>query len=73
MRMMGDFPKRWTRLVDKELLQPLIARCWSAELPDDRRGAAWLLSELQSYVDDWIVAVTRGYEEIAARWYSEPA
>lgn len=73
MRMMGDFPKQWTRLVDKKLLQPLIARCWSAELPDDRRGAAWLLSELQSYIDDWITAATRGYEETAARWYSEPA
>ncbi len=72
LRMMGEFPGRWTRLVDKALWPPLIARCWTAELPEDRRGAGWLLSELQSYVDDWATATTKGYEDTAAHWYSEP-
>jgi hypothetical protein len=72
LRMMGNYPTRWTYLVDKSLLPRLIHRCWHAELPDDRRGAAWLLSELQSYIDDWPEIITHGYEEIAAGWFSEP-
>jgi hypothetical protein len=72
LRLMGEFPGRWTRLVDKALWPSLIARCWTAESPEDRRGAGWLLSELQSYVDNWATAITMGYEETAGRWYSEP-
>lgn len=72
LRMMGDYPTRWTYLVDRTLLPQLIARCWAAELPDERRGAGWLLSELQCYVDDWAATITQGYEEIAAGWLSEP-
>ena len=72
LRMMGEYPTRWTYLVDKSLLPRLIRRCWDAELPDDRRGAAWLFSELQCYVDDWATTITRGYEVIAAGWLSEP-
>lgn len=72
LRMMGEYPARWTYLVNRKLLPQLIARCWAAELPDERRGAGWLLSELQCYVDDWAATITQGYEDIAAGWLSEP-
>lgn len=72
LRMMGNFPTRWTHLVDRSRLPALIARCWGAESPEARRGAAWLLSELQSYVDDWAATITQGYAEVAADWFSSP-
>jgi hypothetical protein len=71
IRMMGRFPMTWTGLVDKELLQPVVERCWRAQDAADRRGAAWLLSELQCYIDDWVTGVTRGHEATAARWFDE--
>jgi hypothetical protein len=72
LRMMGNFPTRWTYLVDRSRLPALIARCWGAESPEARRGAAWLLSELQSYVDDWAATITQGYMQVAADWFSAP-
>lgn len=72
LRMMGNFPTRWTHLVDRSRLPALIALCWGAESPEARRGAAWLLSELQSYVDDWAVTITQGYTQVAAGWFSAP-
>ncbi|OYX52080.1 MAG: hypothetical protein B7Y97_02715 [Sphingomonas sp. 32-66-10] len=72
LRMMGNFPTRWTHLVDRSRLPALIARCWGAESPEARRGAAWLLSELQSYVDDWAATISQGYAQVAADWFSAP-
>jgi hypothetical protein len=71
IRMMGRFPMTWTGLVDKKLLQPLVERSWGAQDPADRRGGAWLLSELQCYIEDWVTVVTRGHEPTAARWFDE--
>lgn len=70
LRTMG-FPRSWTHLIAKEVLQPLVARCWQAEDGSDRRGGAWLLSELQSHIDNWVSVVTRGHEATAARWFEE--
>ena len=70
-RMMGEWPTRWTYLVDRPLLMALVERCWRAEEVVDRRGAAWLLSELQSYLEDWVKKVTTDHEVTAARWFDE--
>ncbi|MES2095277.1 MAG: hypothetical protein V4459_00815 [Pseudomonadota bacterium] len=70
-RMMGEWPTRWAHLVDRPLLLELVERCWRAEEAIDRRGAAWLLSELQSYLEDWVTKVTTGHEETVARWFDE--
>ena len=73
LRMTGGNGHRWHRLVEQNWLPPLIARCWAAEDALDRRGAAFLLTELQSYYEReaWLAAILLGYEETAARWYSE--
>jgi len=72
LRMMGNYPTCWIHLVDASLLTPLIARCWAANTQEERRAAPWLLSELQSYVDEWPTTITRGYEQVAADWFSAP-
>ena len=72
-RLLGPFPKSWTWLVERDCLIPLIGRCWDASDATSQIGAGWLLSELQSYLDDWSTKVTVGYEEIASRWYSVPS
>lgn len=72
LRMMGNYSRHWLHLIDASLLTQLIARCWAASTPEERRGATWLLSELQSYVNEWPTAITQGYEQVAATWFSDP-
>ncbi|SHO63570.1 hypothetical protein SAMN02745172_01436 [Pseudoxanthobacter soli DSM 19599] len=45
--------RRWTRLVDQQALEPLIARGWQATSPEERAFAALLFSDLDAYVDGW--------------------
>lgn len=73
LRLRGGDDRNWHWLVERDSLPPLIARCWTAEVAMERRGAALLLAELQSYYEAkaWLAAIITGYEEIAARWYSE--
>jgi hypothetical protein len=52
LRFLGDY-RRWTRLVDPQALEPLIARGWQATSPEERAFAALLFSDLHAYVDGW--------------------
>jgi hypothetical protein len=51
VRFRGDY-RQWTHLISPQPLEPLVARCWVAETPEDRASAAFILAELDSYLPD---------------------
>lgn len=62
----GDFG-RWRRLVEREWLDPVLARCWAAGAPLEIREACWALSEMHGYVPDEI-AVVAAHRKVLADW-----
>lgn len=62
----------WTPLIGRELLQPFLDRCWSAEEPADIAAAANALREIDSYIEDYFKHPTKEQIQTIARWFSTP-
>ncbi len=62
----------WTQLVDLARIEPLIARCWSAVSPIERRDAMILLTGLHSYLPDGLAERARDRRELLRDWLSRP-
>ena len=73
LRFIGDYPRRWTGLVQAKALEPLIARCWRATSSDDRAFAAYLFSDLDAYVDGWYERVHQDRIPTIAEWITTAA
>jgi hypothetical protein len=67
LRFLGDY-LRWAGLVTSEALEPLIARSWIAVGADDRAFAAYLFSDLDSYVDNWFQRIHEHHIPTIADW-----
>jgi len=64
---------RWTGLIGAGAVSDLIARCWEAA-PEDRAGACWTLSTLQTYLDKtWPSTAIGGHEALLAEWIARSA
>ncbi len=72
LRFLGDY-RCWTGLVQAEALEPLIARCWSSTSADDRAFAAFLLSDLDAYVDRWYECIHEHHVATIAEWITTAA
>lgn len=73
LKFLSNHPRRWTGLVQAEALEPLIARCWSATNADDRAFAAFLFSDLNSYVDRWYERIHEHHIPTIADWITTAA
>lgn len=62
----------WTQLVDLMRIEPLIARCWAAVTPLERRDAMILLTGLHSYLPDGLAGLVRDRRELLCDWFSRP-
>ncbi len=68
---MGIGNWRFHPLVEKAHLEGLIARCWTQEGEENRNHACLLLSELQSYFDDWVGQIISDDGAMLIRWIDE--
>lgn len=71
LRMAGH-PMRWVRLLPPERHRPLIERCAPAADSGEVRGAAFLLAELQSWIDDWPATIIEPHRETLVGWLAAP-
>ncbi|RXZ64243.1 hypothetical protein [Pelagerythrobacter rhizovicinus] len=62
----------WTPLIRRDLLEPFLDRCWSAQSPTDIAAAAYALREIDIYIDDYFERPTKAQVETVARWFSTP-
>jgi hypothetical protein len=62
----GEF-LQWRRLVQRDWLEPVLARCWAADAPLNIRDACWVLSEMHAYLSDEM-AVVAEHQETLANW-----
>jgi hypothetical protein len=72
LKFLGNY-RRWTRLVQAEALEPLIARCWSGKSADQRAFAAFLFSDLDAYVDGWYERIHQHHISTIAEWITTAA
>ena len=59
---------RWKGLVNRSALEPVVARCWSANAPEERTQACFVLNEVVSYIDTWERDVIGDNGETLTRW-----
>lgn len=62
---------RWHRLVDRAVLELLIARCWSSSGPNDVTTACFVLTEIASYVRGVKSIVIEGNESKLVSWIEQ--
>jgi hypothetical protein len=65
---MGNDAWYHRKLVSEDCLNRLVARCWQAETEEDRNFACLLISELQSYLDEWPARSILDNGETLANW-----
>jgi len=70
-RMSGS-DYRWYWLVGRELLEPFIARCWSATSAADIAAAMHALREVEVYIKDYLRRPTKDQIATIARLFSAP-
>ncbi|MGX5843702.1 hypothetical protein ACWGTI_23570 [Mesorhizobium sp. ArgA1] len=58
---------RWRRLVERQWLDQVLARCWVATTTPEIREACWALSEMHGYVPDEM-AVVATHQDTLATW-----
>jgi len=64
---------RWHRLVDRAVLEPLMARCWSSSGPNDVTTACFVLTEIASYMRGGNSIVIEGNEPKLVSWIEQAA
>ena len=62
---------RWHRLVERAVLEPLMARCWSSSSPNDVTTACFVLTEIASYMLGGSSIVIEGNEPILVSWIDQ--
>ncbi|GHC99895.1 hypothetical protein GCM10019060_33000 [Novosphingobium pokkalii] len=62
---------RFDGLVKRELLDAIIAECWTQAGEEQRNHACLLLSELQCYYDAWVAAIIRDDGQTLSNWIDE--
>lgn len=65
----GDFG-RWKHLVETRILDGLIGRCWSATTGEEVAFAAYLLSDMKSYLEEWPHRILGNNVDTIGRWIS---
>lgn len=68
---MGTDNWRFNSLVERNLLDSIIAECWEQDGEEQRNHACHLLSELQSYYDPWVGAIIRDDGQTLSTWIDE--
>jgi len=61
---------RWTGIVDREWLDPMLARCWSAETALDIRHSCWALYATHRFVRDEMAQIAQ-HRDILVRWIEQ--
>ncbi|MCQ4312786.1 hypothetical protein NAV33_12875 [Pseudomonas stutzeri] len=59
---------RWRRLIRRDSLESLLARCWKANDPSEVMTACFVLTEIASYLEDGIAIVLQGNESTIVSW-----
>jgi hypothetical protein len=62
---------RWHRLVERAVLEPLMARCWSSSSPNDVTTACFVLTEIASYMRGGSSIVIEGNEPKLVSWIEQ--
>lgn len=62
---------RLRRLIDRTVLDPLLARCWSTGDSNDVTTACFVLSEISSYLEGGSVTVLHGNESKFISWIEQ--
>jgi len=68
---MGIGNWRFNWIVRRDLLDRLVGRCWAEVGEEQRNYACLLLSELQSYFDEWVSAIIKDDGLKLAIWINE--
>lgn len=68
---MGTENWRFSSLVERNLLDSIIAECWEQDGEEQRNHACHLLSELQSFYDPWVGAIIRDDGRTLSTWIDE--
>ncbi len=63
---------KWNYLLPTESLMPLIERCWKTNISEEINIACLLLSEFDSFTNNWLQDVFIGHEKIIGKWLSSP-
>lgn len=62
---------RWRRLIRRESIEHLLARCWKVSEPDEVMTACFVLSEISSYLEEGIANVLQGDESTIISWIEQ--
>lgn len=60
--------KRWWRLIRRDSLEAILARCWKASDPNEVMTACFVLTEVALYLEDGIVVVLQRHESTLVSW-----